>query len=499
MDVTGATVAYLVIVFSLGIAATFYPALAIAAIALCVLAVVVWTRFRVFNFRGLDVIGTVRPDWIIVLLPTVIAVRPFSERGFFLAIGLLVAAAFLRKPTKGKFGIQPGPVLFLFAASSIVFIRPSDTGSVLTFILVGALAIRLVMTVGAPRIISSMVDGCGLYLALNVIAYAAGLRSPAAGSRIGALVESTGFTRIIFPLASTLNTPPTIASIYVVAFIFMIWEAGWVRRTLRLACLAAAMVVLVSAGTRVPMIAVAVISLIVICLPMATRWLAQATAILAAASVFVLPTVITVTQFLVAPVLSLIPGRDLGIGTIATLNGRDTIWERSISYWNDWVSDPLNVWFGFGVNGQYRSGASLGYRDFISSITRSPELASVHNSFLQQLYDGGIVGVLLLFVAVFWASARLAKRRRAWGNWGLIAIAAMSLLLLSGMTEVSAVPGPAQGTFWLLVILVAVACQADERQAGTDTPNARPVDAQLSILRSPSIPAGTFSVANGTN
>jgi O-antigen ligase len=90
----------------------------------------------------------------------------------------------------------------------------------------------------------------------------------------------------------------------------------------------------------------------------------------------------------------------------------------------------------------------------------------VHNSFLQQLFDGGLVGWILLALAIYWSCSLLAKRQRDWGNRAVIALVAMAVLLLSGITEVSLAPGAAQDTFWLLLILVGVACQASGTQVG---------------------------------
>jgi O-antigen ligase len=148
-----------------------------------------------------------------------------------------------------------------------------------------------------------------------------------------------------------------------------------------------------------------------------------------------------------------------------SLNGRDYIWARSIEYWFDRVNDLPHELLGFGANGPYRSGASLTYSDRFDSIVRNPELTSMHNSFLQQLFDGGFLGWLLLMTAIYWASARLAKRRRDRGNAGVSAIVAMTALILSGMTEISLAPEGTHETFWLLMVLVGVACQASDSRA----------------------------------
>jgi O-antigen ligase len=309
-----------------------------------------------------------------------------------------------------------------------------------------------------------------VYLLANVLGYLAGLESPAADNRIGGIVESTGFVRIIFPLTGSINIPPVIAAVYITASIFMILESGWLLRSLRLICLVAAVIVLAGAGTRTPIAVAALLSISVIFFPFITRWMAQAATALAAVSAFTLPTMIGWIQSAIAPLVSLTPGRELAAAGINSLNGRDLIWVRSIKYWIERVNDLPNLIFGFGVNGHYRSGASLAFRERFASISRYPEIsATMHNSFLQQLFDGGLLGCALLIAAAYWASTRLSNHRKDWGHRGSSAILAMTALLLSGMTEVSLAPGAAQETFWLLAILVGVACQASGSQAASST------------------------------
>lgn len=409
----------------------------------------------------------VQPDWIVVLLPTAIAIRAFSAPTAVLITGLLVAAAFLRKPD-GRFPVQAGPLLLLFASSAIVLTRTAPMGRLLTFLLVGALVLRLVMTVDARRILASLTDGCGLYLVANVVGYAAGVHSPGSANRIGGLALLDGSIRTIFPFSSALNVPPTIAAVYVTASIFLIMESGWLRRLLRLICFIAAIIVLGGAGSRQPMITAVVLPITLICFPFTARWVAQATTILAAISAFILPRIITSIQFAITPLASLTASRANQANqteSIISLSGREYIWEHSIEYWIGWVNNLPDILLGFGVQGQYRSGASLTYSDRFSSVLRNPELATLHNSFLQQLFDGGLVGWLLLVLAVYWASTRLANRRRDWGYWGLSAVGAMAALLIGGMTEASLAPGATQDTFWLLVVLIGVSCQANGSNA----------------------------------
>ncbi|MBI3216037.1 MAG: O-antigen ligase family protein [Mycobacterium sp.] len=448
--------ASLPLVFLIGALTTIKPELSIAAIAMCLLTILLVTRSR--PLHSTLPTGGLNVDWVVVLLPTALAIRTVSGKGSLLLLGLLVVTAFARKPD-GRFRLQAGPLVLLLASSAIVFSRPAYFATVLTFLIVAVLVVRLVTTVDARKIIASLVDGCGLYLLVNVLGHAAGLQSPASNVRIGGLVESSGFVRTIYPFTFSINTPPIIAAVYVACCIFLMLEAGWIRRFMRLVCLASAIIILVGAGTRAP-IAVAVgLAVIVICFPFTTRWLGQLTVALSAASAFILPAVITSIQFIIAPLMSLTPGRQNQAGSISSINGRDRIWSQAINYWVERVNDLPQMMFGFGVNGQYRSGASLSYSEGLSTIVRNPEFAYTHNSFLQQLFDGGVVGWILLVAAVFWASRRLAQRVRGWGFHGLIAVLALAVLVLSGMTEVSLAPGVSQDTFWLLLVLVGVSCQ----------------------------------------
>jgi O-antigen ligase len=487
MAVRWVAVASLPVVFLVGAAATIEPVLSIAGIAMCILAVLVRAQFR--SLHPVHSTSGLQPDWIVVILPTALAIRSFSATAPVLITGLLVAAAFMRK-TDRRFQVQPGPFILLVAASAVVFSRPANTGPLLTFLplitflLVGTLVARLVMTVDARKIIVGLIDGCGVYLLANVLLHAAGLQSPASNVRFGGLVESTGFVRTIYPLAWALNTPPTIAAIYASAIIFLILEAGWLRRSVRLICLIAAIIILVGAGSRAPMVVAAFLSISVISFPHISRWLGQGATILAAISAFILPVFIAWAESGIAPLISLVPGRAVEAGTIDSIGGRDYIWKNAIDYWIELVNGLPHMLFGFGANGQYRSGASLTYSKGLAKIIRNPENASVHNSFLQQLFDGGLVGWLLLVLAIYWGSAKLAKRQRDWGNRGLSAIVAMAVLLLSGMTEVSLPPGAEQDTFWLLMILVGVACQANGSSRHTDRGHEATATQEMETTRS---------------
>jgi hypothetical protein len=423
-------------------------------------------------------ISPAQSDWVVVLLPTALGISTFSVKASLLALGLLCFVTFVRKAGSPR-SIQAGPFVLLIASAVIVFAR-SDHQAQLTFILLALLVIRLVFTVDPRVLIAALIDGAGVYLALNVLTYFAGLRSPWAGDRF-AYTESSGFVRTIFPLSGSLDVGPTIASVYVAAVAFLIFEQGWIRRSFRLACCVAAFVVLTQGGDRTSLFAAIVLPVIVFCVPFITRWLAQAVTLFASVSALFLPSIITSVEFVAAPLVSFTSGgRVMRSVEVTSLNGRDYIWRKSIDYWMNNIIGIQNRLLGFGQDGQYRSGASLTYAEKMVGTVRHPELASVHNAFLQQLFDGGLAGWLLLTLAILWASVRLARRRREWGSQGLAAIVAIVALLVNAMTQVSIAPGYAQPGFWMLVILVGVSCQAPSREhAQTGTSAQQPNFGQL--------------------
>lgn len=409
--------------------------------------------------RGVPTIG-LKPDWIVVALPIAVTVQVLAPKASLFLIAFLAVAAYLRKPDS-RFHVQVGPLLVLFAACAIVFSRPENYFLPAAVILVCALVLRLVMTVDARKIIASLMDGWGLYLLANVLGDLAGIQPPAANQHITYATESTGFVRTIFPLTGGLNSPTIVAGAYFAAAIFLLREPGWFRRSFRLICSAAAIFVLVSVSSRTALAVTVGVSIAAIVIPFVSRGIAQVAALITAVSALEFPTVYNSIDFAIKPLTNaLAPGRDTTDYGIISLQGREQIWDSSIKFWNQRINDFQGILFGFGEGGQYRSGASSTYSYLLRGSTAHPELATVHNAFLQQLFDGGVIGWLLLVLATYWASARLSKRRSAWGHWALAAIFAMTVLLLGSVTEAIMAPGVHTESFWLLVVLTGVACQA---------------------------------------
>lgn len=401
-----------------------------------------------------------KPDWVVLALPTVLAVHIFSVNATLILLSLLLGVSLFRKPD-GKFPVAIGPFLLLSIAFAIVITRSEGHFLVLTSLLILMLSLRLSMTIDARRLIASLIDGCGIYLAVNLIFNSAGIRSPLSTQRFTSLTESTGFTRTTFPLSGSINSASIVAAVYLVGIIYLLSEAGWLRRALRIAGTASAILIIIGAGSRTALAITVALSCIALFLPFASRWIGQASSILSAVSAFTLPSVADSFEFLITPLISLNPGRETTEAGIVSFQGRAQIWDSSIKYWNERINDIPDILLGFGQGGQYRSGASLTYISIVRGLSVTPERIHVHNSFLQQMFDGGVLGWLCMALAVYWASVRLSNRRRDWGRWGMSAIFALTVILLCSVTEASSAPGIFEESSWIMVALVGIACQTN--------------------------------------
>ena len=410
-------------------------------------------------------------NWVVLLFPIVLGIRSFSQLLALLCVVALAVITLVTSPGK-QHSLRLGPLVMLAASAAIVYVRPDAKYIGLFFIAWLFIVVRLVATVDARVIIDSLFDGIGLYLMLNVLGYAAGLRSPNEADRIGGVVEATGFVRRIYPFSSSLDAVPTIAAAYVAALIFFLRDPNSARRNFRLAGALAAASVLYGGGVRTGLVVAVFLPIAVLGFPSAIRWMAQAATVLASFSVIVVPTISRAVGFVTVPVVTMLsPNRTSSVETISSLSNRDIIWSRSINYWFDYVPDAGSQLFGFGQSGQYLSGASRTYRSLLLSVTRYPELGSVHNSFLQQLYDGGLIGLILLVVAIFWTANRLSRRVREWGYDGIGLIVMLSAFLLAGIPQVSLAPGFSQEAFWLLIVIVGVSCQRPAKGVSDSKPS----------------------------
>jgi O-antigen ligase len=330
----------------------------------------------------------------------------------------------------------------------------------LLFTLLGALVFRLVKIVDARRIIASLVDGIGLYSLANVVAYyVLGLRSPSEAIRMNLGAEH--MSRITFPLSFSVNLAPLIAATYLAAVYFLLREQDSRRRAFRVLCAMASAVVVFESDSRVAALAAVFVVLTVLLFPTSLRWLAPFLVVFAFLSPWLLRPVINGTRDLIALILSVVSTRSgLTSDSVSDLAGRSYIWDKALTFWSSDVNSPLNILFGYGMQGHYKSGASHQYAGFMSTIFRDTErLLHVHNSWLQMLFDSGLIGMFLMGGALLWASLRLGRKAQQWGAYALAASTLISVLVLGSMTEVLLTPDANIHSFYIMMIVVASACQ----------------------------------------
>lgn len=404
-----------------------------------------------------------RPDWIVLLLPISVGMPGLNANFALLLLFGLAGSVALRKP-ENYFRLAPGPLILLFAATAMVIARPDMSKSasallpMLMFLLVGIIAIGVTRKVDTRTIILSLGIGCGLYCAASLVLYVIGIRGAMSGSRIGGLVESTGFVRALYPLALTINSTPAVAAIFITMFPFIFRESQRAWRVIQLALLVAAVTILATAGSVAAITIATLVVGAVILFPSITRWIGQVTTLIAIGSVMVIPAILRSGSQFLDLVRVLNPHRGLSQDSLVSLMGRDRLWALAIRYWDTWLDDSQRL-VGFGVEGHYRSGASATYAALVAHLSANPERAGLHNTYLQQLFDGGLIGVALLAGAIYWACIRFARQRTALGQVGIAVVAALTVLNLSAITEANLAPGPSLEMFWIMVVLVCASCQ----------------------------------------
>jgi O-antigen ligase len=449
------------------VAATSSPAVSLVIVLAILLAVSGVLAIRHFYPK----IGAPAVPWVpeLLLLPIILAIRTQAQTFTLIAMIAVCALSFLRTKHSGEGGNR-WPLYVLIAASVVVLSRPSDPRLVIIFALAVVFLIRISSRVSMRRAVSSLIDGAGLYCIVNVTAYSFGLRSIGETLRTGGLLASDGASRVIYPFASSLNLPPAMAALFIAAVVLLIGEQGALRRCFRIAAAVASVIVLLGAGARIPLLIAVIVPVVVVLLPRVTRTLAPLTALFSVLSAVLLPVLFMASSSAITLITDLVPAlsRNANSGSDATLNGRTFIWSQSIEFWLTGNRDTGHSLLGYGVQGQYLSGASSTYASTFGTSLTNPLAATVHNSFLQQLFDGGWIGALLLGIAAIVVTARWATTSLSRTTYSMAGLSAMISLLLSSTTEVSLSPGVLQETFFMFLAL-AVFCTRRE-QVPTSAP-----------------------------
>jgi len=401
----------------------------------------------------------------LVLLPTVMGLAVFSEQRVVLIVGALVLVALIQ----GRWRTARIHQRWLVVALGASILLPASrfaTSSTAQLWHLGAFLVLLVCVIRFPfpAVVLSLIDGVGLYLLANVAAHLAGISSPAATSRTFGLESSTGGVRVFFPLSASLATPPLLAAAFVAAGLIC-FEGRPLHRAARIAAFLAGSYIMVAANTRAALVVSVLVLLASVITP---RLFARLSVLIAAVPMIVAFVYPVVAAAVIGPFIHLASGAlpFLSRGNVSAdvaLEGRSDIWTSAVAFWQTDI-DSLHQLVGFGELGQRRSGASLVFAHGDSVIAGF----STHNSTLQQLYDGGLVGVVALVAAGLGSCVVLASQALRASRVHLVALCALVASLMGGGTEVTQSPGYSTEAFWVFAGLVLAAATVARRRSDAE-------------------------------
>lgn len=422
----------LLIAVSGGASVVLWPVPVLVVVAAGVVGVAITRRWRWDR--------TLLPE--VLALPTVAGVANINSRWAGIGLAAVVALSFRhRTQVRGFSAFLP---LALFAAASLpVWVRPITLRSWLS---VGVLivAVNVARAGRSTHVVASVMDGVGLYLLADVVAYRLGLSPTGQVGRLNEARASGGpfADRVLYPLSPSGATPAILAAAFIVAAVLLM-RANPERRLLRAALLPAAVVVILEANYRGPVVAVLAV-LLLVALPRLRRLLPTA-----AIAVLLVPFYFGAVQGAVNATLSTTASAFPYLSRspdVSLLSSRDIIWTSTLNHWQKLPSDRQLV--GFGRDGNVTSGASSVYGSLFTGSVLDPALTSSHNTLLQQLYDAGLIGLGLLGAAMWITARRFVGTNRA-------GLGVVVLLLLTAATEVSLAPGAADVGLWVLMLLAA--------------------------------------------
>ena len=392
--------------------------------------------------------------WGLAAFPTVVALRSQSVLAADIGMAILVAAMFLRTQRNARWR-GASWALVVGAAFLPPILRATPDGALAFGILAALFVLMVALTVEVRAAVYSLVQGVGLYLIANAVLYnVVGLTSNSALTRNSGRSSFSDAERVFYPLATSVNLPANMAVVYVVGALPLLMATGSVRRRLMfVAGLVAAVVVIEGAGSRTSLAVGVAASLLALFAPR----LLSATAPVLVGAAGVVSLVYAWVSGAAGAVLtflaSLFPVFERGpASTLSSLAGREDIWQIVLRAWRD--APLVEKVFGYGSDGQVASGASTSYSYLFRGWMQNPYEATAHNSTLQMLIDGGLVGAVL-FLGVFVAATRGWSRTP--GVVGRAGTTILVVLAFVSVTEVTTASGEGQETFWIFACLVLLA------------------------------------------
>lgn len=246
------------------------------------------------------------------------------------------------------------------------------------------------------RFIQHLINSVVAFVAFNALL--AILRVPAAGNPYAEAGPATvigvfgiSLPRYLFPLALGINGFGIIAGL---ALIISAQRLAHRARSmgLWLGLLVVASICLLLTDSRGSMAAVAATLVVAWLLHRRPYWLGPGRLAVAACAVYVLGTASILLAMSQVQAALQSAGLERG-GT--PLSGRGLIWASGFVRMA--TATPRELLWGFGHLGQATSGASEGYVALFNYLDMAhPEQVNLHSSFLQQLLDGGLVGISVL-------------------------------------------------------------------------------------------------------
>lgn len=416
-------------------------------------------RAKALLQRRTLLVSEVSRSWPLVLMPTAAALSAQSRPASLLLLGALVIWAVGQTPDDHVRWTPPRPFALLLLLGAVSWFRGAPTGLQLTVPLVTAIVVATCRR-RAPSVAGvSAVEGIGVYLIVSAGLHAAGVRSPAAGVRLGALESTVGglfSERTLFPLAYSYVTGPVMAAAFVAALPALWRVRGPFRRRLAAASGLAATYVLLGGNYRASMAVGALIAIAAFATPRGLARLAAPALVVALLVPFWFPSMVEGVNATASRVEAAVSAFDRADRSSA-LSGREEIWKRALE-WHRAEVGGARAAIGYGADGHVTSGVAGYYVDIFRSFLRGQAaLAPPHSSALQVLYDSGYVGLLTLLAAGALALQRCVTAAGSGEPVALAVLAAFLALALTGATEVTFAPIAASPEPFFLALALSAA------------------------------------------
>lgn len=403
----------------------------------------------------------------LVAFPLLVSVRlsPKIELG---CLGLLVLLSLRGKSRPGESLRRYLPLVPLVGVcAGLSLLRGAPLHEVVTLGAVTLAVVLIGQRVQGEVAVRSLVVGMVGYLLGNIAGWLVGLQSPAASVRVGLYENSASLlgVRILFPFTRSINEPAIVAAA-VLAFVLVSWRRGRRVGPLLWVGSLAALFMIDASGSRFPVIVLALIIPWVLLLPRLAR-LVPTLAVISIGTPYFVTAIGGLRDWLAGQIAGVaFLARGQSAADIAGGSSRQYFWERGLSFWGRVVDLPHQM-IGYGYNGHVESQVVYTYYQ-AGGFVSNPTALTLHNSFLQQMYDTGYVGLAALIVGLL----MVGRRATATGNLPLAAL--LGVLFMTAMVEVFLDPSFRAIPFMLVLALAGVLPPGSEsREAAGDESEAR--------------------------